>query len=313
MNDRDRDHLLFEIKGNSLDDGPGIRTVIFFKGCPLDCAWCHNPESKSMHREIAYDPKKCIGCGTCMQRCTRKAIAKANPYYIDRSRCTVCCACADACPSGALECVGFTLTEEEVLKKVMADKPFYDNSGGGVTLSGGEPTLHMDYAASLSRILKLNGIHVLLETCGLFGYASFRDQLLPHLDGVYFDLKLFDDDAHRRYCGVSNAVILSNFSLLVRDASVRGVRVLPRIPLIPQITDTKANLHAIASFLKECGVAKADLLPYNPLWRDKCWSLGREGAYGTAGARMRFMSQEDLMQCSSVFRSAGIDICSDAP
>ncbi|HVN72212.1 MAG TPA: glycyl-radical enzyme activating protein [Desulfomonilia bacterium] len=300
--------LIFAIKGNSLDDGPGIRTVIFFKGCPLECVWCHNPESKSTHPEIAYDPKKCIGCESCMQVCPMKAISKDNAYYIDRNLCNICYECTNECPSGALEKVGQEYPPDELLDVIMADKPFFDNSGGGVTLSGGEPTLFMHYAGELASALKDKGIHVLLETCGLFDYGLFRELLLPYLDTVYYDIKLIDDSAHYKYCGVGNSVILENFSMLVKDFRDGGIALLARTPMVPGITDTDANMNAIASFLKGCGIEKADLMPYNPLWHDKSWSMGLKDRYRMDRDMTRFLSRERCEHCREIFRAAGISI-----
>ena len=135
--------LIMEIKGNSLDDGPGIRSVVFYKGCPLSCVWCHNPESKKASMEISFDANICIDCGSCRDVCPQKALARQNRFYIDRSKCTLCFLCVDACPSGALDKVGKTMYVDEIIKKILPDKPFFDTSGGGVTLSGGEPTLYM--------------------------------------------------------------------------------------------------------------------------------------------------------------------------
>ncbi len=298
--------LLFEIKGNSLDDGPGIRTVVFFKGCPLNCAWCHNPESKSPGQEIAYDPNTCIDCGRCREACLEQAILPGNPHSIDRTRCTLCCACIDACPSGALTRVGFEKTVEEVVRIALRDKPFFDNSKGGVTLSGGEPTMHMDYVADLARGLKEEKIHVLLETCGFFPYDRFRELLLPHLDAVYFDLKIFDDARHRTYCGASNNRILDNFRSLAHEATGSGLALLPRIPLVPGITDTDDNLHSIAAFLQECRVSKVDLLPYNPLWHDKCRSIGADTGMAVGPGMNGFMHRDHVRHCWDIIRRCGL-------
>ena len=160
-----RTPLILDIKGNSLDDGPGIRSVIFFKGCPLSCVWCHNPESKKTGAEIAFDGGRCIDCGTCREVCPEKALSRENPFYIDRSRCPLCFDCVQACPSGALEQVGKEMSINEILEKIVPDKPFFEVSDGGVTLSGGEPTLFMDFAAKLLVALKQQKIHTLVETC----------------------------------------------------------------------------------------------------------------------------------------------------
>ena len=149
--------LILEISGNALDDGPGIRSVIFFKGCPLSCVWCHNPEGKRAVREIAFDAKACVGCDTCMKLCPEKALSRGNRHFIDRTRCSLCFLCADACPSEALSRVGLEMEVGEIVYTVMKDKPFYDVSGGGVTLSGGEPALFMDFTAALLSRLKAQG------------------------------------------------------------------------------------------------------------------------------------------------------------
>lgn len=242
--------LILEIKGNSLDDGPGIRTVVFFKGCPLSCVWCHNPESKRTGPEISFDPKLCVGCGACAEVCAEKAIDASSPGRVDRSRCTLCYDCADECPSGALSRVGRPMEVEEVVEEVAKDLPFFRTSGGGVTLSGGEPTLFMEYAGELLARLKEAGVNTLLETCGLFDFEAFERGVLPHLDTVYFDLKLMDPGQHARHCGTGNEVILENFRRLTAATADGAPDVLARLPLVPGITATGANLEAVAEFLR---------------------------------------------------------------
>lgn len=297
--------LVFEIKGNSLDDGPGIRTVVFFKGCPLSCVWCHNPESKRRERELSYDKKKCVGCDTCVGACAEKALDRALPRFIDRTRCTLCMACVDACPSGALSAVGKTMTVDEIVREIEKDIAFFKNSGGGVTLSGGEPTLFMDYASRLAARLKKRGVSVLLETCGFFNYETFMKKLYPHLDMIYFDIKIFDGAAHERLCGRPNAVILKNFEQLYRRCRRGGVEVLPRVPLIPDCTATDSNLSAIASFLRETGVKKIGLLQNNPLWLEKNEMLGRPADVDT-GSMRAWISRERMEHVKSLF--AGFEI-----
>jgi pyruvate formate lyase activating enzyme len=300
--------LLFEIKGNSLDDGPGIRTVVFFKGCPLSCVWCHNPESQKPEAELSYDARRCAGCGRCMDTCTEDALAREHPYFIDRRRCTLCFACVNECPSGALARVGYEMSVHDVIQKVVSDKPFFDNSGGGVTLSGGEPTLYMEYASDLAKGLKNKGIHVLLETCGLFSHDRFRKVLYPYLDTIYYDIKLHDARGHKRFCGVTNAIILDNFVRILRDSEKNGPSVLPRTPLVPGITDTDANMKAIAGFLKENDVKQAALLPYNPLWHEKSWSIGSQNELNRDPKMNTFMAREKIERCKSIFAEAGLEI-----
>jgi pyruvate formate lyase activating enzyme len=300
--------LILEIKGNSLDDGPGIRSVVFFKGCPLSCVWCHNPESKKPGPELAYDPKLCLACFLCQTICPEQAVSPDYPGFIDRGRCTLCFACAEHCPGGALSRVGRAMTAEAVLEKVAADKPFFDASNGGVTLSGGEPTLFMEYAAGLLAAFRARQIHTLLETCGFFDFDRFMDLMYPRLDAIYFDLKLFDNAAHRRYCGVPNEKILTNFEKLVKVTTADNKPLLPRTPLIPGITDGQDNLKAIAGFLKGLGVTRAALLAYNPLWHEKTGKIGGQNLLGDDPAMKKFLSAEAVAQCQAIFYNEGIEV-----
>ncbi|MFZ5572686.1 MAG: glycyl-radical enzyme activating protein [Thermodesulfobacteriota bacterium] len=297
--------LVFEIKGNSLDDGPGIRSVVFFKGCPLSCVWCHNPEGMRPDAEISYDRRECVGCGTCLAACPEGALSRANPAFIDRRRCTLCFHCAEACPSGALKRVGRQMTAAAIAEEVLRDKPFYDTSGGGVTLSGGEPTLGMEFVSELLRHLKSHGVHCLIETCGFFDGERFMALLYPHLDAMYFDLKIHDTVAHRRSCGVPNGAILENFRRLAARTRKDGKVLLPRIPLIPGITATDRNLRAWASFLQAAGIQTARLLPYNPLWPDKAVNLGISEA-GLAPVMRQWQRPDQIRHCKAIFRDHGI-------
>ncbi len=298
--------LILEIKGNALDDGPGIRSVIFFKGCPLSCTWCHNPEGKRVEAEIGFDAAVCVGCDTCMGVCPENALSRDNPFFIDRSACTLCFACTDACPSGALSRIGEAMGVDEIVDCVLRDKPFYDTSGGGVTLSGGEPAMFMDFTEALLHALKGRGIHTLLETCGLFDLDRFNHLLYPGLDIIYFDIKLLDPRTHARYCGVSNKTILTNFKALHARAREGGIPVIPRTPLIPGITDTPENIRAIVNFLKECGVNEARLLPYHPLWQEKNRKIGVSPDTGGAPAMDKWLDNTVLEKCRGVFEAAGI-------
>jgi len=278
--------LIFEIKGNSLDDGEGIRTVIFFKGCPLSCVWCHNPEGKSPKREISFDAQKCIACNTCIELCKNKAISRQNPFFIDRTKCDLCFECVDICPSEALSQLGRHMSIEEIYSIIIKDKPFFDISKGGVTLSGGEPTLYPEFISSLLKKLKFENINTLIETCGYFDFDMFKTLIYPYVDMIYFDIKLYDKDEHKQYCGISNKIILENF---VKLLSLNKDKIVPRVPLIPGITDTKSNLEAIDEFLRANSLKtdslktdnlktnkaqKAKRLPYNPLWREKLPKIG---------------------------------------
>lgn len=301
-----RQPLILEIKGNSLDDGPGIRGVVFFKGCPLSCVWCHNPESKSPKIEISYDPEVCIACDTCIETCPEKAISKENPFFIDRSRCNLCFECVENCPSGALERVGLDMDVHQVLDVLMKYEAFYTSSDGGVTLSGGEPTMHMEYISELLKQLKARGIHTLLETCGHFDLERFMAVVYPFVDTIYFDIKIYDEDEHRKYCGKGNKRILENFKELNRLSQKGAIELVPRTPLVPGITDTRSNMEAIAGFLKSLGIKKAQLLSYNPLWHKKNYKIGKESMFIHDPLMNRFMDTRKVEQCKDIFKQSSI-------
>ncbi|MHA1732719.1 MAG: glycyl-radical enzyme activating protein [Promethearchaeota archaeon] len=290
--------LVLEVRGNSLDDGPGIRTVVFFKGCPLDCAWCHNPESKQVGPELAYDRLECVGCHGCVGACGEGAIDPGNEFFVDRDACNLCLACVDVCPSGALSVVGRSMTVDEIVEVVESDRVFFENSGGGVTLSGGEATLFLQFCGELARELHSRGVEVLLETCGQFDLGEFLEHVYPYLSEIYYDLKLVDPAAHRVACGVSNERILANFEALVAKAKSGGVPLLARVPLVPGITTTPENLDGIAALLKALGVGRVALLEYNPTWLEKAWKVGVTPRYACG----EFMTREELERCRTHFQ-----------
>lgn len=288
--------LVAEIKRNSLDDGPGIRSVVFFKGCPLSCAWCHNPECIKAAAEIVFRPDPCVGCRSCREVCPEGSIPGAGPAELDRDRCTACGLCADECPSGALTLVGRSYEPEELAETLLLDKDFYDNSGGGVTLSGGEPTLFLDYAAKVAERLHNAGVHVCLETCGRFDRDRVFEKLLPYVDLVYVDIKLVDPALHHKYCGADNSQIFENIErLLSRDE----LEVLIRVPLVPDVTATTDNLEAIARWLSDHNVDHIALLPYNPLWLTKARGLGKSLEY----SREQWMSEQEREKVKNIFRN----------
>ncbi|MBN2361097.1 MAG: glycyl-radical enzyme activating protein [Deltaproteobacteria bacterium] len=303
----ERPPLIVDIKGNALDDGPGIRAVVFFKGCPLRCAWCHNPEAQRPGVELSFDPARCVGCESCLEVCGRGALSRADPGFVDRERCDRCLACAAACPAGALETVGETRSVEQVLAAVAPYRVFFDTSGGGVTLSGGEPTLFMDYLGELLRALKAAGVHTLLQTCGLFDWKRFASAALPYLDAVYYDIKLMDDDAHRSHCGASNRVILDNFRRLQAVAEGGVLELLPRTPLVPGITDSDGNVRALAEFLRGCGVHRCRLLDYNPLWPDKAAKLGAASEAARRPELRRWLERGHVARLEAILHRAGIE------
>jgi pyruvate formate lyase activating enzyme len=286
--------LIADLKRNSLDDGPGIRTTVFFKGCPLSCVWCQNPEAKSFERQLMYERSSCLRCGECVAVCPQNAIDfQRDGYPVDTTSCVLCGQCIRVCPSEALRFVGSSYSVEELCAKLLKDEVFFKNSGGGVTLSGGEATARIDYVAELAKALKMRGVHICLETGGFYDGGMFKNKLLPFLDLIYFDIKIFDRAAHIQYCGAPNDVILENFKNLIHE----GIPILPRIPLIPGITSKPENLEAIRIFLKSCGVTEIGLLPYNPLWLSKPETLGIVPDYTCS----TWMTQEERKNIQEIF------------
>ena len=261
------------IRRGSHDDGPGIRTVVFFKGCPLRCVFCQNPETQERRLELSFAAERCIGCAACVAVCPSGSIRDGDPQYrIKRSTCERCGACAQVCPTSALQSIGRQWTIPELADVLARDSSFYQHSGGGVTLSGGECTMYPDYAGALCRELKGRGLHVAIETCGWFDYDTVARTMLPHVDLVLYDLKVVDAESSRRFVGQSSSKILENLKRLLDTG---GVEVQPRMPVIPGITDGRENLVAAVAFLRASGARTLTLLPYNPLGRENWHRIGR--------------------------------------
>lgn len=252
--------LIFDIRRGSMDDGPGIRTVVFFKGCHLRCVWCHNPESMSPFAQIAVYPGQCVSCRQCQNTCPAQAISYNPGMSISREKCIVCGRCSDVCPACAIKKIGKYYPDHLLLELCLLDEPFYKTSDGGVTFSGGEPTLHMDYLGLILRKLKNKGIHTAIQTCGYFDFPRFKKTVLPYLDMVFFDVKFIDQNLHRKFTGKDNRLILDNLTCLSKKVSIP---VITRTPLIPGITDTSENLNSIVEFTGRLGLHNHKLLPYN--------------------------------------------------
>jgi pyruvate formate lyase activating enzyme len=248
--------VIFDIQRYSVHDGPGIRTVVFFKGCPLRCRWCQNPESWKSTPEIGFSLERCIGCRSCEKTCPEGAILSGDKR-IDRARCTACGACVETCHAEALRMVGEEWGREELIREVSRDRPFYEDSGGGVTLSGGEPLLQIDFVEDFCSGCREEGISVAVETCGAVPFASLR-RILPFVDLVLYDVKAIDPALHQAFTGSSSERILSNLERLRGS----GIRVIPRVPVVPEHTALRSNLCQIAAHLAG-SFEEVHLLPYH--------------------------------------------------
>jgi len=293
---------IVDVRRNALDDGPGIRSVVFFKGCPLRCVWCQNPETFSPRPQLTREAERCVECGACVAACPEQE-AKPATTPQPRTRCSSCGRCVEVCPAGARRIAGERRDLEELVELLLRDEPFYRRSGGGVTFSGGEPAVNARFAGQLAAALRERDVHVLLETCGKFAWRAFAEHLLPHLSTVYFDLKLADDEEHRRYTGSGNGRIHENLRRLVESGGPPD-GLVPRVPLIPGITDTDENLEAIAALLRRQGLARVALLPYNPLWHTKRRALDLELPYD----HREWMPAEQVARCRRIFEDAGIEV-----
>ena len=273
MGDRGREGMIFNIQRFSLHDGPGIRTTVFLKGCPLRCAWCSNPESQNPLPELLYRSQKCLKCRTCEGVCKRGAIGfKDDTLFLDRALCDRCEDCVNACIGGALEITGKRMTVEEVVDEVCRDEAFYNNSGGGVTLSGGEPLFQPDFTLNLLRKCREQGLRTCLDTCGLAPWDTLA-RVLAYTDLILFDLKHTDPGSHLEGTGAGNERIMDN---LKRLTSTAGNRVWIRIPVIRNFNDSEPFFGNVATILRGTTVEKVSLLGYHEWGKSKYAALGRE-------------------------------------
>ncbi len=277
----------------STEDGPGLRSTIFFKGCPLSCVWCHNPESIAREMQLHWTKIKCIGCLTCIDACPKNALQMTGKeMIIDRKQCDVCGACVSACPSTALDIYGESYEVNKLAAEVLKDRAFFEKSGGGVTLSGGEPTLQARFSGELLKVLQAARVHTALDTCGQCAWQTM-EELLPYTDLVMFDLKEMNTVKHKKFTGASNKIILENLRRLARHAELQNpsFQLWIRTPLIPGCTATPENIKKIGAFIgKHLGAALArwELCTFNNL---ACINMKAWGLPGNSKKRRFFPRQ----------------------
>lgn len=284
----------------SVHDGDGIRTTVFFKGCPLKCEWCHNPETQRYEKEMQVDTEKCTGCGSCAAVCPEGAVRMEDGKpVLDTQACVLCGRCEDYCPAGVREIIGREYTVRELVKELMKDQMFYEESGGGVTFSGGEVmTMDLDFIVEAAKELKKQDVTLTIDTCGYVPYERFQ-KLLPYVDTFLYDVKVMDPALHKQYIGTDNQLILDNLVRLAQD----GARIYIRIPTVKEVNGNEQNMRETIAFLQEHDIhpAQINLLPYHDTGSGKYKKLGM--IY--EGTDLHAPDQEEMEALAAIFIEAG--------
>lgn len=288
--------IITDIKRLETHDGPGLRTTVFVKDCPLRCKWCANPETQKPYPELFFMARKCQECGECVKACSPGAISMDKKHKIAREKCTLCFQCIEACKYGAWEKVGIEITPEELVEKIVQDRPFYARSDGGVTFSGGEPLSLPEFTAEVFRLCHEEGINTCLDTCG-YAKPESVEQVLEHTDLVLLDLKQMDTIKHKKWTGVSNELILSNAELMT---SKRPVRI--SLPLIPGVNGSVENIRKTIEFTKSLGIKHIDIVPLHKLGANKYEYLSLKPPY----SEFRRASDEKINKIMKMIESYGL-------
>lgn len=292
---------LFNIQKFSTEDGPGIRTTLFFKGCPLVCSWCHNPEGINSKPEIMWYDVDCLRCGDCVVSCPEKALKLIeNKIIINRKICKTCGTCVEKCDVGAREIIGKKWTANDLLNEVLKDKTFYETSNGGITLSGGEPMLYYDFLLDFLPKLKSHNIHIALDTCGFYSKERLA-KILEFIDLVLFDLKILDEEKHKEYTGVGVEQILNNAVIIAE----KKIPMWIRTPIIPKHTSANNNIEQIAKFIKDNlpTVQRYDLLAFSNMCKSKYERLGKQFVLENEN----LLSSSRMQELVEIVKSCGID------
>lgn len=286
--------MIFNIQRFCINDGPGIRTTVFLKGCNLHCKWCHNPESILFEKELFYNETKCINCNRCVFSCEFGAHTVINEKHVfNREKCVACGKCEDVCPSKAIEIIGKTYSIKEVLDEVLKDKVFYKNSGGGVTISGGEPLCHYDFTFELLKTLKEHGLHTAIETNGYIETEKILD-IATYVDVFLFDYKITNEKLHKEFTGASNNLIIKN--LLALDSI--GAKTILRCPIIPNVNDNDEHFLGISNIANSLkNIIKIDVEPYHPLGE------GKYEKQGKAPNKFKIASDEEVKNWINTIQS----------
>lgn len=291
---------IINIQKYSVHDGPGIRTTTFFKGCPLNCWWCHNPETHLKRHEIMFFEDRCTGCGRCVKNCSNGAIEIIeSKAVVDDEKCTLCGRCSEVCINEGRELVGRDITVNELMKELIKDQMFYEQSNGGVTFSGGEPMLYADFLSEVLERCKRNGLHTAIETSGYVKWDEF-EKVIKNVDLFLYDIKLMNNEKHKKYIGADNQLILDNLAKLCEENS----NIIIRMPIIAGINDDFEHVNSVIDYISNLNIIEVNLLPYHKMGMDKYKRVNK--IYKLTGTEVP--TEEKMNELAKKFKEDGIKV-----